>query len=771
MGDLVPDAVWIVTSDSKGEVTGIKADAPTFAVANITAPMVLTSEATIGAQGPRGGPGPEGPRGPAGPAGPEGPGWGGGPVSAYATFEAGLEVQNVPAYYDPPTVALGGVPAVYHGAIQIYNPVGDSGSPSISIYKLSSDHSTTVCVVQIGVDANGVQLSTGSTRVNIIDTNGKLKWSALSGIPSNFTPSTHASSHGSGGSDAIPMDSLAMPTDITTLNASTSTHGLLRKLDGNAAHFRAGDGPWSAPAGGGDMLKSVYDTNGDNIVDKAAALSTAGATKQFWQNSNLWAQVDFSDLTGVPSTFAPSAHAVNHKSGGSDLIKLDELAAPTDIVTLNASVTAHGLLVKTSGTATDFLGGDNAFHAHSTIALDTLGATTDITTRNASATAHGLLVKVSGTATDFVGGDNACHAHSTVALETLVATTDITTRNASTTAHGLLVKVSGTATDFVGGDNACHAHSTVPLDTLGAGTDITTLNASVTAHGLMPKGINDVTKFYRSDLTQAVPPSATATVAGYVPTPPNDTNKFFRGDATFTNIGATSVTTASFTCPAFFAAVSGVTIASSPWVNPGDVFYVVGCGKMLVTAVASGISINLWDLGASRNASSRTIAARTHMILIEDEEAFFYHVKEDFTYAATFAYSHFCTATGTGAGNGNLDAATNSVDHPGIAYVTSGTVSTNSSWLYNYDGTLLQNSGGIAVRFVCKISGVPSSANAASFWVGLAGNPSGSILPTDFVGWRLNFGTDATHWTLSSIKASTATNTAGYAATTNWSVL
>src|SRR5260221_137320 len=451
MGDLVPDAVWIVTSDSKGEVTGINADAPTFAVANITAPMVLTSEATIGAQGPSGGPGPEGPRGPAGPAGPEGPDWGGGPVSAYATFEAGLEVQNVPAYYDPPTVALGGVPAVYHGAIQIYNPVGDSGSPSISIYKLSSDHSTTVCVVQIGVDANGVQLSTGSTRVNIIDTNGKLKWSALSGIPSNFTPSTHASSHESGGSDAIPLDSLAMPTDITTLNASTSTHGLLRKLDGNAAHFLAGDGSWAAPAGGGDMLKSVYDTNGDNIVDKAAALSTAGATKQFWQNSNLWAQVDFSDLTGVPSTFAPSAHAVNHKSGGSDLIKLDELAAPTDIVTLNASVTAHGLLVKTSGTATDFLGGDNAFHAHSTIALDTLGATTDITTRNASATAHGLLVKVSGTATDFVGGDNACHAHSTVALDTLGATTDITTGNATISAHGLLLNLHNNATHYLDG--------------------------------------------------------------------------------------------------------------------------------------------------------------------------------------------------------------------------------------------------------------------------------------------------------------------------------
>ena len=42
----------------------------------------------------------------------------------------------------------------------------------------------------------------------------------------------------------------------------------------------------------------------------------------------------------------PTAHATSHKSGGSDSIKLDELAAPTDITTLNASTSAHGLLPK-----------------------------------------------------------------------------------------------------------------------------------------------------------------------------------------------------------------------------------------------------------------------------------------------------------------------------------------------------------------------------------------------------------------------------------------
>ena len=61
----------------------------------------------------------------------------------------------------------------------------------------------------------------------------------------------HASRHQSGGADAIKLDDLAAPDDNTDLNASTSAHGLLKKLDGNAAHYMDGSGNWSTPAGGG----------------------------------------------------------------------------------------------------------------------------------------------------------------------------------------------------------------------------------------------------------------------------------------------------------------------------------------------------------------------------------------------------------------------------------------------------------------------------------------------------------------------------------------
>lgn len=57
----------------------------------------------------------------------------------------------------------------------------------------------------------------------------------------------------------------------------------------------------------------------------------------------------------------PTGHATSHKSGGSDSIKLDELAAPTDVTTLNASTSAHGLAPKRSGVATEFLAGDGTY--------------------------------------------------------------------------------------------------------------------------------------------------------------------------------------------------------------------------------------------------------------------------------------------------------------------------------------------------------------------------------------------------------------------------
>lgn len=55
-------------------------------------------------------------------------------------------------------------------------------------------------------------------------------------------------------------------TDITTANATTSKHGLLPKLDGNAAHYLDGSGAFSTPAGSGGTVTSVSGTANEIAV-------------------------------------------------------------------------------------------------------------------------------------------------------------------------------------------------------------------------------------------------------------------------------------------------------------------------------------------------------------------------------------------------------------------------------------------------------------------------------------------------------------------------
>jgi len=75
------------------------------------------------------------------------------------------------------------------------------------------------------------------------------------------------------------------------------------------------------------------------------------------------AQISYANLSNVPSTFAPASHASAHKSAGADSIKLDELAAPTDNTTLDASTSAHGLMPKFPNTKA-WLRGDKTWQTN-----------------------------------------------------------------------------------------------------------------------------------------------------------------------------------------------------------------------------------------------------------------------------------------------------------------------------------------------------------------------------------------------------------------------
>jgi len=80
------------------------------------------------------------------------------------------------------------------------------------------------------------------------------------------TPTAHASSHQSGGSDAIKIDDLAAGDDNTDLNASTTKHGLLKKLSNIATEFLNGAGNWATPTVSGFLNEFFGDASDGNVT-------------------------------------------------------------------------------------------------------------------------------------------------------------------------------------------------------------------------------------------------------------------------------------------------------------------------------------------------------------------------------------------------------------------------------------------------------------------------------------------------------------------------
>ncbi len=113
-------------------------------------------------------------------------------------------------------------------------------------------------------------------------------WADITGKPSTFAPSahTHAQSEVTGLTSALAAKApLASPALTGNPTAPTQTAGNNTTRLATTAFVQAA----ISGAGAGDMLKSVYDTNDDGIVDAAASVPWTG-------------------VTGKPSTFTPSAH-------------------------------------------------------------------------------------------------------------------------------------------------------------------------------------------------------------------------------------------------------------------------------------------------------------------------------------------------------------------------------------------------------------------------------------------------------------------------------
>lgn len=179
----------------------------------------------------------------------------------------------------------------------------------------------------------------------------------LSDAPSGaHHPQLHAAAHKSAGGDAIRIDELKIATDVTTLDATVTEHGLLPKLYGGTSRFLRADGAWVTPTADPNPHASDHELGGSDEVDHDALLNFV-AGEHFLESS-----INHDNIANVTEDQHHSKiHAVSHKSAGGDSLRIDELKEGTDITTLDSSITRHGLLPKLYGGTVRFLRADGTW--------------------------------------------------------------------------------------------------------------------------------------------------------------------------------------------------------------------------------------------------------------------------------------------------------------------------------------------------------------------------------------------------------------------------
>jgi len=127
-----------------------------------------------------------------------------------------------------------------------------------------------------------------------------------------YASTTHASTHQSGGSDAIKLDDLTAPDDNTDLNASTSKHGLIIKATAPAAGIRN----IVAIDNGETVYKNaalVDDTNPAALGTAAPGTSLVAARRDHVHTLPKGGVLSWSEVTGTTQALAVNTgYILNH---------------------------------------------------------------------------------------------------------------------------------------------------------------------------------------------------------------------------------------------------------------------------------------------------------------------------------------------------------------------------------------------------------------------------------------------------------------------------
>ena len=121
---------------------------------------------------------------------------------------------------------------------------------------------------------------------------------------------------------SVRIDQFAACADNTNGNASSSAHGLLKKLDGNNTHFLRGDGEWAEPAGSTEFTGDSGE-GGEKGLVPAPASGDAAANK-FLCADGTWAETPAASGVDIPGKTA-----------------IDELASSDAFYVYDASESAY----------------------------------------------------------------------------------------------------------------------------------------------------------------------------------------------------------------------------------------------------------------------------------------------------------------------------------------------------------------------------------------------------------------------------------------------
>jgi hypothetical protein len=275
----------------------------------------------------------------------------------------------------------------------------------------------------------------------LLQFNAKISDATLDDSSAPRTPTSHGTSHESGGGDAIKLDDLAAPDDNTDLDSTTGAHGLLPKLGGGTTNFLRADGSWAAPSGGAPLSNTApvdvdpqaasagvaseasrQDHKHDIVTAAAGATTPGDAAAEGTANSLARSdhQHSLANFGTGAGTFCegndsrlsdartPTSHASTHEPGGGDAMTVDAAAATGSLRTLGTGAAQacagndsrlSDARTPTSHNTSHQSGGGDA------IKLDDLAAPDDNTDLDATVSAHGLLPKLGGGTTNYLRAD------------------------------------------------------------------------------------------------------------------------------------------------------------------------------------------------------------------------------------------------------------------------------------------------------------------------------------------------------------------------------